>query len=240
MTPDLQSTVSDSPLEPVLLAWSAGHAAAMLAVTVAAMAGAPATILSLCALVSFSGLIYCGRARWSPGGRFGSANIVSTLRWAGTLILPALEPRQVALWGLLLFALDGVDGWIARRSGSSGIFGEFIDKEADAFLVLMLCVLLHRLPGAFGAWVLLPGVLRYLFVLYVRVAVPPVPREGRGAAGRWIAVLMIVALLVTLAAYPRYLEHCRALVALATLALVGSFAASVSRLYRVSRREENA
>ena len=156
------------------------------------------------------------------------------------LVLPWLAPGQIVYWGAVLFAMDGVDGWIARRAGLAGEFGEFIDKESDAFLTLMLCLVLYRLPESFGPWILLPGLLRYLFVLFVKFAKPPQAKEQRTQKARWILFFMMLALLVSFAAYPSYLDYCRPLAALMTLMLTYSFAESLYLMYRAPRWRENA
>ena len=232
--------MSNPPLQPLLLRWSEGHAAAMIAVTLATVAGLPAWLLSLCGFTSISLLVYRCRRRWTPGGRFGLANAVTLLRLCGMLVLPWLAPGQIVYWGAVLFAMDGVDGWIARRAGLAGEFGEFIDKESDAFLTLMLCLVLYRLPESFGPWILLPGLLRYLFVLFVKFAKPPQAKEQRTAKARWILFFMMLALLFSFAAYPSYLDYCRPLAALMTLVLTYSFAESLYLMYRAPRWRENA
>jgi len=232
--------MSNPPLQPLVLRWSEGHAAAMIAVTLATVAGLPAWLLSLCGFTSISLLVYRCRRRWTPGGRFGLANAVTLLRLCGMLVLPWLAPGQIVYWGAVLFAMDGVDGWIARRAGLAGEFGEFIDKESDAFLTLMLCLVLYRLPESFGPWILLPGLLRYLFVLFVKFAKPPQAKEQRTAKARWILFFMMLALLFSFAAYPSYLDYCRPLAALMTLVLTYSFAESLYLMYRAPRRRENA
>lgn len=228
------------PLQPDLLRWSEGNAAAMAAVTLATAAGVPLWLLSWCGLLSFSLLIHRFRRRWTPGGRFGLANAVSLLRLSGMLVMPWLAPGQILYWGLILFAMDGVDGWIARRTGLTGEFGEFIDKESDAFFMLMLCLLLYRLPDGFGPWILLPGLMRYLFVLFVKFVRPPELKERRTAMARWISVSMLLTLLYCCAALPGYLDYCRSLAVLMTLVLAYSFAESLYLMYRAPQRREKA
>jgi phosphatidylglycerophosphate synthase len=224
------------PLQPDLLRWSEGNAAAMAAATLATAAGLPLWLLSGSGLLSFSLLLYGCRRRWTPAGRFGPANAVSLLRLCGVFALPWLAPGQIACAGLILLALDGVDGWIARRTGLSGEFGEFFDKETDAVFMLSLCLLLYRLPQGLDSWILLPGLLRYLFVLFVKFAQPPELKEQRTAKAGWISIFMTLTLLFSFAAYPGHLDYCRPLAGLMTLVLAYSFAESLYLMYRGSRR----
>ena len=59
--------------------------------------------------------------------------------------------------------LDGVDGWLARRTRMASAFGARFDMETDAALILVLAVLAWQF-GRAGAWVLACGLLRYAFV----------------------------------------------------------------------------
>jgi len=59
--------------------------------------------------------------------------------------------------------LDGLDGRVARRTGSASAFGARFDMELDAALLMALSVLVWR-DGRVGAWVLLVGLMRYGFV----------------------------------------------------------------------------
>lgn len=61
----------------------------------------------------------------------------------------------------LALALDAVDGWVARRTRTTGPLGAQFDAEVDAFLILVLSV--YVAPTA-GAWVLAIGAARYAFL----------------------------------------------------------------------------
>src|SRR5437899_3864967 len=90
--------------------------------------------------------------------------------------------RPVMLIALILAALvlDGVDGQVARRTGTASAFGARFDMEIDASLILILSgyVALH-----FGPWVLAIGLMRYACLAAGRV-VPwhraPVPSTMTG------------------------------------------------------------
>jgi phosphatidylglycerophosphate synthase len=122
--------------------------------------------LAIYSLVAF--LALCGHG----GGAFGWANTVTILRAGLISVLPALvlsaerfdgwTSSAVAGFGLLALALDGVDGFIARRCGEASAFGARFDMEIDAAYVLFLSALAAA-TGRAGAWILLAGLMRYLW-----------------------------------------------------------------------------
>jgi phosphatidylglycerophosphate synthase len=102
--------------------------------------------------------------------RFGPANLVTTVRSTivgmitGIVVTSFVAPIPVGiLIGLAVPALllDGVDGWVARRTGSSSELGARYDMEVDAFLLLVLSAYVAQL---LGPWVLAIGLMRYAFV----------------------------------------------------------------------------
>lgn len=112
-----------------------------------------------------------------PFARVGPANQVTAVRAmlvaliAGLLGEPATPAAGafVAATSLLVTALDGLDGWLARRSRMASAFGARFDMEVDAVLVLTLSLLAWRF-GKAGGWIVLSGLLRYLFVAAGRFA----------------------------------------------------------------------
>jgi phosphatidylglycerophosphate synthase len=104
-----------------------------------------------------------------PHLRIGSCNVVTALRaaLAFALIAPLLAGEAtgptVALLAMLGMVLDGVDGWLARRTGLVSAFGARFDIEADAILALVLT--LHLWAGRdLGPVVLVLGLPYYLFI----------------------------------------------------------------------------
>src|SRR5579859_6399557 len=103
---------------------------------------AAGAIYSLIALVAWRG---------HGGGAFGWANTVTTLRAGLISVLPGLVLSverfdaaagwAVTGFGLAALALDGVDGFIARRHGEASAFGARFDMEIDAAYVLFLSAL---------------------------------------------------------------------------------------------------
>ena len=109
----------------------------------------------------------------APGPGLGDANRVTLLRAALVLPVLALAAQPVGVddavaWWVIVVStvamlLDGVDGRVARRTGTETAFGARFDMELDAALILALCVLVWADWKA-GAWVLLIGLMRYGFV----------------------------------------------------------------------------
>ncbi len=166
---------------------------------------APLTALALYALVA--GLARERAGVSHPNQRFGAANTVTLARAAGTALLAAfiLAPSMItgaagwlaAAGAAVLLALDGIDGWLARRQGLASGFGARFDMEVDALLILVLAALVLVL-GKAGPWVLGLGLMRYAFVLAglmapsLRAELPPSWRR------KAVCVLQIGALAVLL------------------------------------------
>jgi len=108
-----------------------------------------------------------------PGPGIGAANRVTLGRAAlavpiGALCIAPASLDTVGYWWVIVVStvvmiLDGVDGRIARRTGTETAFGARFDMELDAALILALSVLVYA-GGRAGAWCLLIGLMRYLFV----------------------------------------------------------------------------
>ena len=106
-----------------------------------------------------------------PFPRFGPANQVTMVRAVLAAIVAGLigEPSlPSAGWigagaAVVATVLDGVDGWLARRTGMASAFGARFDMETDALLIQVLAILAWQYSKA-GPWVLISGLLRYLFV----------------------------------------------------------------------------
>jgi phosphatidylglycerophosphate synthase len=165
-------------------------------------------------------------------------NHVTAIRAAIVVYLAAtavMPPSPSIVWSAVAAAtiaavLDGVDGWIARRRGMATEFGARFDMEVDALLILVLAVLVWRWSIA-GAWVLLSGLLRYLFVAagwflpWMRRPLAPTRRA------RVICVVQIVTLIVAIGPIvPRGLGV--AVAAAGLLMLSYSFVVDTVRLWR--------
>jgi phosphatidylglycerophosphate synthase len=141
--------------------------------------------------------------RSRPG--LGPANHVTLGRATLVMAIAALVPEPAVLtdnghWWIiavttLALSLDGVDGWIARRTGTATAFGARFDMELDTFLMLVLAALVWR-SGRVGPWVLLLGLPRYLFVAagwrwrWLRAPLPERMRRKAGCVVQGIALLV--------------------------------------------------
>ncbi len=94
--------------------------------------------------------------RHHPFARFGPANQITTMRAMLVALVAALigEPRfpnvatSAAAATVVVSALDGVDGWLARRHQIASSFGARFDMEIDALLILVLAILVTEFEKA--------------------------------------------------------------------------------------------
>ncbi|MGW3770895.1 CDP-alcohol phosphatidyltransferase family protein [Actinomadura verrucosospora] len=141
---------------------------------------------------------------------------------------------DAGLWPLVAAAsaalvLDGVDGRVARRTGTVSRLGARFDMETDAVLVLVLSVEVARTAGL---WVLAIGAMRYAFGAAAWTA-PWLRAELRPSVARKaVAVVQGVALVV---AASGVVPHSGALVAAALALLVWSFGRDVAWLAKRRR-----
>jgi phosphatidylglycerophosphate synthase len=192
------------------------------------------------ALVGGGGLLWLAAGRLAAP-TFGAANSVTLGRAVLVLLLIAsLGVAATSALGWLLVvvsvvavALDGVDGALARGRGEASEFGARFDMETDALLILVLAALVWQHDKA-GAWILLAGLLRYLFVAasyvlpWLGSALPPSRRR------QTVCVVQIASLIGALA--PLVAQPWSVGLALAGLVtLVWSFGVDVAWLARHAR-----
>ncbi|CAM4034200.1 CDP-alcohol phosphatidyltransferase family protein [Nocardiopsis rhodophaea] len=144
------------------------------------------------------------------------------------------RPLEGAVLGALVvlaaaaLALDGVDGLVARRTGTTSRLGARFDMEVDAFLILVLSA---HVAVHLGAWVVAIGAMRYAFAAaaalapWLRGDLPP------STARKAVAVAQTGALI---AAAADVVPHsvATAVVAGALALLVWSFGRDVGWLWR--------
>src|SRR5690242_21418398 len=124
--------------------------------------------------------------------------------------------------------LDAVDGQVARRTGTATPLGARIDGEVDAFLILLLSIVVSQ---DYGGWVLLIGSARYALLLagwlIPWLAAPLPPRY-------WGKVVAAVQGIVLTVAASGLLDRRAGMIAVAAalLLLAESFGRNVIWLYR--------
>jgi phosphatidylglycerophosphate synthase len=207
--------------------------AATLGLTPAGLAAGVIYGLVLCILLA-AGLSRAGMVRMGPANvvtfsraiLVGGVTALVVTSFSHSISIPAL----VTVAGVAL-ALDGVDGQVARRTGTTSALGARFDMEIDAFLILVLSV---YAGDRFGWWTVALGACRYLFVAaswalpWLTAALPPRFSRKVVAALQGVVLALVTANL---------LPHALALAALAVAlaALTWSFGRDTSWLYRASR-----
>jgi phosphatidylglycerophosphate synthase len=150
-------------------------------------------------------------------------------------------PAAAAWWilgaGALALALDGCDGYAARRWRQASAFGARFDMELDALFILILAVTAWQ-SGKAGAWILLAGLARYLFVaaawVWPQLKRPLPPSQRRRA----VCALLAGGLMLCLA--PFVTEGVGVgTAALALAAVTASFAIDLGYLVRAQASVPN-
>ncbi len=174
----------------------------------------------------------------------GPANRVTLLRATLVAVVAVLSVvgdfggRVGLLVGIAAVALvlDGVDGWVARRTRTASAFGARFDMEVDASLILVLSAYVAR---SAGWWVLLIGAARYLFVAagrawpWLRGTAPPRP---------WCKTVAVVQGVVLTVAAADVLPGgwTRAALVVALVLLAESFGREAWELWKATGRDGRA
>ncbi|MEU4562989.1 CDP-alcohol phosphatidyltransferase family protein [Actinoplanes sp. NPDC023936] len=225
----------------------------------APLAGFAAQLLLLTGLAVTSGLsswgwvagvvfgtVLCGLLHRAGLPSLGWANLITfgrAILTGGVTALVASTASGVAVPAVLLvtiavvaLAMDGVDGQVARRTGTSTAFGARFDMEVDAFLILVLSV---SAAIEYGWWAIAIGAFRYVFVAaswalpWLNAPLPP--RFGRKVVAAQQGVMLAV---VVSGLLPGWLAVAALAVALGSLAW--SFGRDVIWLRQASRVRHTA
>ena len=195
------------------------------------------------------GIVLCGLLglglRRAGMSALGPANVVTlsravmvggvTAMVVSSVQQPVHQVTLVTLVGAAL-ALDGVDGQVARRTGSTSRLGARFDMEVDAFLILVLSVFI---AGTFGWWTVAIGAFRYMFVAaswaapWLTATLPP--KFSRKVVAAVQGVVLVVA---TAHLLPQPVALVAVVVALA--GLTWSFARDIGWLWRTEHARRAA
>ncbi len=176
---------------------------------------------------------------WHPHQKFGPANVVTLYRSAGTVLIASLVPVAgllsaqwlwlVTVFAVLLLSLDGIDGYLARRTRLTSGFGARFDMEIDALLILTISVFLWQ-SGEIGLWIISLGLMRYAFVLASLWLRPLRGELFPSFRRKLVCVIQLVALCAILS--PLISPPLSSLLgAIALFSLTGSFARDILWLY---------
>ncbi len=173
--------------------------------------------------------------RTYPHETLGVCNVVTLGRLvivAGLVAPLAMESASawiVFALASVALALDGADGWLARRNGRASAFGARFDVEVDSAFALVLS--LHALDRV-GPAVLVLGLARYAFV-FAAVLFPWLGRYLPERFGRKAVCVLQLATLIALQVPLLPLPVATGLVIMASLALAWSFGRDVVHLWRL-------
>jgi phosphatidylglycerophosphate synthase len=99
-----------------------------------------------------------GTGGFGTGG-FGTGGLRSG--WLRSAMPAPLSVVVLVAFAVTALVLDGVDGRVARRTGTASALGARFDMEVDSMLILILSV--HAVRSV-GWWVVIIGAARFLFL----------------------------------------------------------------------------
>ncbi len=213
-----------------LIALLAGNAGLTLAGGIAGIAYGVVLCALLGAALDRAGMTFLG---WANLVTFSRAILAGGVT---ALVTSSVLGHEIPVWLLVTIAtvalaMDGVDGQVARRTGTTSALGARFDMEVDAFLILVLSA---YAAVSYGWWALAIGAFRYAFVAaswglpWLNAALPP--RFSRKVVAAQQGVLLVIVatgLLPTWAAV--------GLLAVALGSLTWSFGRDIRWLHRASQ-----
>ncbi|MGJ8610768.1 MAG: CDP-alcohol phosphatidyltransferase family protein [Octadecabacter sp.] len=180
-----------------------------------------------------------GLRRHYPHAVLGLCNMVTLLRlvMVGVLVIGWVSGIAQS-WALLALAvtalaLDGVDGWLARRQNLTSGFGARFDMEVDAIFALVLSLTAYS-NGVVGPFVLLLGLPSYVFFI-AKFAFPWLDNPLPDLFSRKVVCVAQLAVLIALQIPLDMAELLAPLTFAAAAALVWSFGRDIIWLARTHR-----
>lgn len=135
---------------------------------------------------------------------------------------------------IIVLILDGLDGFLAREFHVATEFGALFDLETDALLAALLSLLVFSRTDI-GPWVLLPGFMRYIFVLlkyFLAIDKVRLPRPLKGS--KTIAVAFFSCLLGAFILPTTLMQF---LLAVSGLSIMASFGVELVLLMKCKTRK---
>lgn len=149
---------------------------------------------------SAMGFALIGVIRFYPHGSIGWCNTITVFRLMLVSVITAwLFQSPEGAWSIVAFAsvafaMDGMDGWLARREGYISDFGARFDMEVDSVFALMLALLAFN-SGVVGWFVLLLGVPRYMF-FFAQIVCPWLNSDLPPRFSRKVVCVLQIAVLI--------------------------------------------
>jgi len=182
------------------------HAWIMILATLVFMIFRSAEAFVSAVATSFLLFFLVNRSGWRHLGRVGGyANAFTLLRLVVLLALciahQYIHPYLITAIALLIIIGDGIDGYLARNFNAASAFGEYFDAETDAFFVLALgIIMLDR--GMVGVWILLPGLMRYGYMIMLSFTKAPKHVKGSSFLRQLVGVWLMSAFMITFITQP--------------------------------------
>jgi phosphatidylglycerophosphate synthase len=171
---EVQVASTATPIRDCVATATAGLVLAVMAAVVAAMVhptnpGAvvvSAALGALPATLSATAVVRRAPPRITPADRVTLTRAVLASGCAAIISMAWFGSTPHRSWGLFTLVvatllLDLVDGWVARSTGTATADGALLDMQVDAGVLVILSIAVAPMVGA---WVLLIGAMRYVYV----------------------------------------------------------------------------
>jgi len=194
--------MSDTLLNRHIETWSIYNALALTIASILTLISKDLNILLAVFSLSILVLISINRKQlFNSKPLFGIANTITLIRiiiiLSSFILIDLNNPKLLFYYLCLAVGLDFIDGRAARYFNESSFFGHYFDMEVDAFFVLIMCCFYYLQVGV-SWWILIPGLLRYVFRLYTFCFPKPNVKEEKKTYATIIAASYFIVLLIGL------------------------------------------
>lgn len=194
--------MNDKTINSQIEIWSVYNAIALSVAFAIALSFNNLIALLIVFAISIISLLFINRrALFYSNPFFGVANSITFLRFAviifSFLFIEMNDTTLLFYFLAIAVLLDFFDGLAARYFNEASFFGQYFDMEIDAFFVLIMCSY-YFLYVDFSWWILIPGILRYVFRLYTYFLPKENIKEEKKTYATVIAASFFVVLLIGL------------------------------------------